>query len=143
METEIKDRQDSIKFILAGNSSVTFVNSQTGNRFTYKIKKSKDSDLYFVNLLNSPGNYVYIGVIVPDGFRHGKKSSVGNNAQSVKVFDYVYSNLIRNTLANFIQIWHEGKCGKCGKELTDPTSIMLGLGPFCAKKIKSEKLIFT
>jgi hypothetical protein len=48
--------------------------------------------------------------------------------------------LIKNNLPNFIEIWHEGRCGKCGRTLTVPDSIANGLGPECIKTIsKSEK----
>lgn len=139
MNTEIKDRQKSIEFILAGNSTVTFVNSNTSNRFTYSVKKSEKSDLYFVSVLTSPDIYVYIGVITPNGFSHGKKSSIGLNAQSVQVFKYVYNNLIKNKLPEYIQIWHEGKCGRCNRSLTVPESILTGIGPECSKKMNVDK----
>jgi hypothetical protein len=142
MNSEIIDRKDSLRFILGGNSTVTFVNSKTDNRFTYKIKKSKDSDLYFVSLLNSPDNYVYIGVIIPNGFRYGKGSSISSNAQSIKVFSYVFHNLLNDTLLDYIQIWHEGKCGKCGRKLTVPSSISTGIGPECMRILsKNSKLL--
>ena len=32
------------------------------------------------------------------------------------------------SLPTFIEIWHEGKCGKCGRTLTVPDSIINGLG---------------
>ena len=32
-------------------------------------------------------------------------------------------------------IQHIGKCCKCGRPLTDPESIKLGVGPICAKLV--------
>ena len=32
-------------------------------------------------------------------------------------------------------VYHVGKCGKCGKKLTTPESILTGLGPTCSNKI--------
>jgi hypothetical protein len=139
MNTEIKDRQKSIEFILAGNSTVTFLNSMTGNRFTFKVKKSDKSDLYFVSVLTSPDIFTYIGIIIPSGFSYSKKSTINQNAQSVQVFKYVYSNLVRNKLPEYIQIWHEGKCGRCNRTLTVPGSIITGIGPECSKKMNIDK----
>ena len=31
------------------------------------------------------------------------------------------------------EVWHEGRCGKCGRVLTVPESLILGLGPECAQ----------
>lgn len=128
------NNEDAIRFIFAGNSTSTFLNTKTDNRFTYKVKKAKDSDLYFVSVLTSPDIYTYIGTILNGLYKHGKKSNILNTAQSVKVFDYVLSNLMKLSLPNFIEIWHEGKCGKCGRTLTVPDSIINGLGPECYKK---------
>ena len=36
------------------------------------------------------------------------------------------------TVGNLI-VYHVGKCGRCGKKLTDPESILTGLGPSCSK----------
>jgi hypothetical protein len=34
-----------------------------------------------------------------------------------------------------LEVWHEGRCAKCGLKLTVPQSIMTGFGPTCAKKL--------
>ena len=34
-----------------------------------------------------------------------------------------------------VTLQHIGKCCKCGRKLTDPKSIELGIGPECAKAI--------
>lgn len=124
---------DALSFILAGKAIVTFLNTQSENRFTFKVKKSKEGDFYFVSLLTNPETYQYIGTVSNGVFRLGKKSKVSGDAQSVKVFDYVTKKLKSNTLPNFIEIWHEGKCGRCGRALTVPSSIESGLGPECIK----------
>jgi hypothetical protein len=134
------NNSDALKFMFAGNSITTFVNSKTNNRFTFKVKQKKDSNLFFVSVLTSPDVYVYIGTVINSQFKHSKKSSINRDAQSVRVFDYVFTSLIKNNLPTFIEIWHEGRCGKCGRVLTVPDSILNGLGPECMKSIrKSEK----
>lgn len=37
-----------------------------------------------------------------------------------------------------VEIWHEGKCGRCGRQLTVPESIESGFGPECVKMIGSK-----
>jgi hypothetical protein len=47
---------------------------------------------------------------------------------------------LRKFLPECIEIWHEGKCGKCGRQLTVPSSIETGIGPECIKTLsKAEK----
>ena len=102
------NNEDAIRFIFVGNSTSTFLNTKTDNSFTYKVKNAKDSDFN-----------TYIGTISNGLYKHGRKSNILNTTQSVKVFDYVLSNLNKSTL----EIWHEGTCSKYGRQLTVPFSI--------------------
>ncbi len=137
---KITNTKEALKFMFAGKSIITFLNSQSSNRFTFKVKQAKDSNLFFVSVLTSPDTYTYIGTCVEGNYKHGKKSSITKDAQSVKVFEFMLNRLKTDDLPDFLEVWHEGHCGKCGKRLTVPSSILNGLGPECIKKLtKSEK----
>jgi hypothetical protein len=136
--------EDAKSFLLAGKCIATFLNSESGNRYTYKISKKKNSerDIYFVKVLTGGDNnsdYTFFGSIYNNQFKWSQKSSIKEDANSVKVFNYVFSKLFQNKLDNRIQIWHEGLCGRCGRKLTVPESILNGIGPECAKKLKISK----
>lgn len=134
------DNKEALKFIFAGKSLVTFVNTNTGNRFTFKVKQAKNSNLFFVSVLTNPEVYTYIGTTTEGVYRHGRKSHITKDAQSVKVFEYVINKLKSQNLPEFIEVWHEGKCGKCGRTLTVPASIATGIGPECIKSLsKADK----
>lgn len=140
MKTHKLNNSDALKFMFAGNSIATFVNTKTDNRFTFKVKQKKYTNLFFVSVLTGADTYTYIGTVVSGEFRHGKKSKITKESQSVRVFQYVLTNLINSSLPNFVEVWHDGRCGKCGKTLTVPSSIANGLGPECIKTLlKSEK----
>ena len=64
MEGRKLKNSDALKFIFAGKSIVTFMNTKTGNRFTYKVKQAKDSNMFFVSVLNGPENFAYIGTCI-------------------------------------------------------------------------------
>jgi hypothetical protein len=137
---KINDTKEALKFMFAGKSIFTFINTKTGNRFTYKIKSNKDSNLFFVSVLTNPDNYSYIGTCIEGNYRHGKKSNISPEAQSVKVFQFMLNKLKSNNLPDFLEVWHEGFCGKCGRRLTVPSSILTGIGPECFKTLsKAEK----
>jgi len=135
------NNSDALKFMFAGNSTFTVVNTKTENRFTFKVKKSKDKDsnLFFVSVLTGPDNYTYIGTVVEGIYKHGKKSVISTDAQSVRVFDYVLNKLKLGKLQEFVEVWHEGTCGKCGRVLTVPSSIENGLGPECIKSLSKQE----
>ena len=130
---------DALKFMFAGNSTFTVVNTKTENRFTFKVKKSKDSNLFFINVLTGPDTYTYLGTAVEGVYRHGKKSAISLEAQSTKVFDYVLNKLKIGKLQDFVEVWHEGTCGKCGRVLTVPKNIHLGIGPECIKSLSKQE----
>jgi len=128
----------ALQFILGGKSFVTFLNTKTDNRFTFKVTKHKRDDIYFVNVLTGPGSYTFIGTIKDYIYRHSKKSHIPSDDQSVKVFQYMINKLNQNDLPEFIEIYHDGKCGKCRRQLTVPQSISTGIGPECLKNLDKQ-----
>lgn len=130
---------DALKFIFAGNSTFTLLNSESGNRFTFKVKKAKDSNLFFLSVLTGPDQYSYLGTISNGIYKHGNKSNFSAGVQSEKVFSYVLNKLKSGSLPEFVEVWHEGKCGKCGRALTVPSSIETGIGPECIKTLSKEE----
>lgn len=137
----IIQHNEGLTFIFAGKSYVTFLNTESGNRFTYKIEKSKSDDIYFASVLTNPGKYTFIGTFFTSkNLIHSPKSKINSSAQSVKVLDYVISQLKKEKLPPIIEIYHEGRCGKCGDRLTVPLSIERGYGPSCYKMINKSKI---
>ena len=120
-------------FALAGSAIFTVVNRRTGNRFTYHVEKSdRHPTLYFVSILTGPENtsdYAYLGIIRDGRYWHGKKSQISAEAQSNQAFAWVWEHLER--LPACIEVWHEGRCGRCNRTLTVPESIASGYGPEC------------
>jgi hypothetical protein len=143
MTGHILQHSDAIKFIFAGNSTFTVLNTQTGNRFTYKVKLAKnskeDNPIFFVKVLTNPDIYQFIGSISKNNYKHSQKSKISVEAQSVKVFQYILVHLIKGDLNSCVEIWHEGRCGKCGRPLTVPQSIEIGIGPDCLKTMMDKQ----
>jgi hypothetical protein len=135
---QITDPKTALAFILAGKATVTFRSLVSGNRFTYKIvaapkRNPNDAPTWFVKLLNGPDNsrnFVYIGIIRNDQFCWTGKSRVSKDASSFMGFQFCHSHLAAGKITGF-EVWHEGKCGRCGKKLTVPESIASGFGPDC------------
>jgi hypothetical protein len=140
---QIADPKAALAFILAGKATVTFRSLKSGNRYTYKIVGAEKRDpaaapTWFVKLLNGPDNsrsFVYIGIVRNNQFIWTPKSSrVGRDAPSVLGFTYVLNSLAANRINGF-EVWHEGRCGRCGRKLTVPESIASGFGPECIGRI--------
>ena len=126
------------KDIIAGNSIFTVSNEETGNHFTFKVKKVEDKELYFVSVLNGPDNYsdyMYMGIISNGYFKLTGKSKVGKEAISYKAFNWLWNTLSKNvSIPSNVKVQHEGRCFRCGRKLTHPESIETGYGPTCLGK---------
>jgi hypothetical protein len=136
----------ALDFITAGKAIFTCKSLKTGTRFTYKVAAPKDqskeaSTILFVQVLTGSDNtsdYSFFGCLRRNGdtwsFATSPKSRIGATAPSVVAFDYIFRNLASGRTIDQLEIWHEGKCCRCGRKLTDPVSIETGIGPECASR---------
>ena len=139
----ITDAADAHAFIFGGRARFTLVSKVTGKRYTYRVSKSKDSDtMFFLSVLTGPSNeddYQYIGSIRTSGVHsivHGGRA--GNPEHpAFKAMDWMLRQIENSNPLQMpvsVEFWHEGRCAKCARPLTDPASIARGLGPECASK---------
>ena len=138
-KARLSDAETSVRFMLAGDAHITFVSQRTAARFTYRVsaprKQGQASPVRFVSVLTGPDTYSFIGTIFVErnAFVWSQtKSTINADAPSVKAFAWTWRHLASGDMPTEIEVWHEGKCGKCGRRLTDPASIASGLGPICA-----------
>ena len=135
------------KALLAGNATVTLRGVRTQTRFTYQVQQKKGSENgpWFVKVLTGADNltaYTFLGTIFADGaFRHSSRSSIGVTAPSHVMFKQVWARVLARFQAGAendpiaeIEVFHMGQCLRCGRALTTPESVTLGLGPDCATK---------
>jgi hypothetical protein len=129
---------------------------QNGKHSDFKVgtpqrKKLEEASAhkFWVKLLVGPDNehsFAYIGMIntkqKPQFFTtRGSFASVTPREQtelqpSVRALDFVMRWLFTQLfMTPKIEIWHSGRCGRCGKKLTVPESIERGIGPDCAGKL--------
>lgn len=135
------------EFVLAGHAIFTLVSRSTGQRLTFRVMRAEvrpgDSRPapWFVGVLTGPDNttdYAFLGtVFAPMNFKHSAKSRIGPDAQSVKAFTWFIRQLSagRSGSLGQVEIYHEGRCCRCGRPLTTPSSVASGIGPVCAEKM--------
>ena len=135
MERMVDD--EAIKqFALAGKSTFTIKSVKTGVHFTYYIQANCDRRVWFVKgLVDS--NYKYFGTIFHNGFRQTAKSKLTADTTIVKAFRWFWKHLhLKHSLPIELEVYHEGKCGRCGRKLTVPESLDSWYGPVCIKLIE-------
>lgn len=141
-------------FVLGGNAVFTLRSKETGQRFTYKVTKGQASarypdQTYWCKLLwgsDNDNDYRYFGFFKEYtiqgekgyAYYHGQpnKACASRTAESVKAFTYTIGNVLQeNRMPEGVEFWHAGRCGRCGRTLTDPESTEAGFGPECRSKM--------
>lgn len=134
--------QEALSYIMAGNSRVTARSKLTGTRFTYRVKKSRPSSPTYVSLLTGSDNntgYTYLGTIFSEyngnpagNYKHNEeRSPIRKDAPGARAWDWIYKQLRAGHLPENLELFHEGRCGKCARALTTPASLLRGLGETC------------
>jgi hypothetical protein len=120
---------DDREYVLAGNA--TFTLSLGEERFTYNVKRADWGEAWFVRVLRGPNNesdYVYIGSIHPERrFHTTEKSAFEPWARCITMFSKYWNDHIGTN----IKFHRSARCGCCGRLLTTPESISMGVGPVC------------
>lgn len=152
----ITDPKKALHFLLAGNAYLTLVSKKTGVRYTFRVSLAKEDvqanqqnlfhnrvptkqkpKTWFVSLLSGQDNtsdYVYLGIVQSNIFRLTKKSRMNSESAPVKAFGWTFAKLQQGVFPDELEFWHMGRCGRCGRMLTVPSSIAAGIGPECAGK---------
>jgi hypothetical protein len=155
---QISDPDAIYRYVMAGRATLTLVSRASGLRFTFQValkttrplegetpekfaarQKEAMQGVRFVKVLTGPDNtrdYQYIGHIKDGSFRLDKNSRFGATTSSVKAFAWFWDVLTRRLpKLDQLEIWHNGRCSRCNRELTVPESLSTGLGPVCAEEL--------
>jgi hypothetical protein len=131
---KIETTEDRRAFALAGAAVITLQGKTS--RYTYRIKANKKAGAratHYVSVLRGPNNesedeYKFIGGITSEGFYLSDKSALNIDSPCVRAFGWWWAHIDSQE----VEVYHAGKCGRCGRLLTTPESIKTGLGPVCA-----------
>lgn len=142
MHSKKISQDQSLEFILGGNALFTLLSVTTGTRFTYKVLiDSRNNNILRVSMLCGSDNtkdFKMIGQINIDpnsGQPEFKSLSVHTRDIPASIaFSHVFLNLIIQYPMPSLEIWHSGRCCRCGRLLTVPESIDRGIGPECISK---------
>ena len=137
MQNEIRD----INFFSAGNATFTVFNNKK-EHYTYKIRKKETQegkDIFFASLMSGPDNeysFSYLGIYNPAQCRIyvTEKSRYKKDSLVVNIIKWAIEMIrVKAPIPAGYGIIHEGKCCRCGRKLTTPRSVEIGIGPECEK----------
>jgi len=147
--THLIQHDKALDFITAGKATFTLKSTKTGGWFTYKaeVVERFGKKKVIVRLLNGSdnvSNYTYLCTLlldsdgIPEVLR--EKSKISDKAQSFIFFDLALTKLLLKIPTPQLEIWHEGRCCRCGRKLTVPESIESGIGPECSSRVKNFEI---
>lgn len=134
-------------FVTSGRALFTVVGREA--RYTFKVQAPKRdrttgervapeaATVRFVSVLTGQNNetdYSFLGTVFEDGtFRFSPKAKVSPTAPSAKAAQWFFGRVQAKAIPTALEVWHHGKCCRCGRTLTVPESIHNGIGPECIK----------
>lgn len=140
--SHIISQDKALDFMTGGNAIITLVDYQQEIRHTYKLMASEDQKYLWIKLLTGPDNTkhytdIYVFHVDSDGLpilQYRRNNKVYETSASVMLFKKVFRGLILRPEEemDWLEIWHVGRCCRCGRTLTVPESIAAGIGPECA-----------
>ena len=72
---------------------------------------------------------------IGNGFKFQHFGSIAGTFE-LSIFKLFWEGLKMSHLQTNIELWNPCKCMRCGRQLTDPVSIALGIGPGCIEAWK-------
>ncbi len=137
------------ELLLQGRFIFTVQSISTNTRYTFKVKEasggyhSKGYYVYVLSGRDNNSNYYYLGFIFKDtgvfrvrkSFQNTEHNTLFQSKalpESILGFGWLYKHIHHTELIDQkVILWHEGRCARCGRRLTDPLSIERGLGAEC------------
>lgn len=134
-QAAIETFEGIVEYLFAGKAILTIKSMKTGQHFTYRVNRIPNSDIFTVCYLGSEGWYYMGSIFQRSTFKAtGKTPAVVVNGVKWKAFEYFFRFLAKGEIPPNVRTYHHGKCGACGRRLTDPISIAEGVGPECRRK---------
>ncbi len=127
------------------NGIYTIQSTRTGDHRTFRISTQVATaefapGLRVVGLLTGPDNqndYTGFGFVDEEGI-HVWSNKRGSDTLWEKYAEMLWSLALDAVLSPWVQngyrLMMEGRCLKCNRVLTEPTSVTTGIGPVCAER---------
>ena len=125
----LKMSLDSLKM----KGIITAKSLKSGKDFTYRIKQKEFNGKVYthVSVETEYLNFKYLGSYFNGKLYHKKQVVSTPSALGIAwILDKVTHNQFE-VVENQVTLMHTGNCVRCGRTLTDATSIELGIGPTC------------
>lgn len=134
-------REDIMSYILGGKSEFTLVQVTEGKKpvqSRYRVCVNDTRSIYFIYVWDGK-KFIYQGYFgIRDKVIRKAKNLPDDEVDivSLRALAWVFSHADR--LPGCVHIYHNGRCSRCGRKLTDTESLRTGLGPTCRQRRTAE-----
>lgn len=137
-----ENSEDIRRYVLGGRGVVT-LESPSGVSYTYAFRRPLDDefpkDIIFIYLVSSDRKLFYLGMLEELSFRLTKNSRYLKDTSPVKGAKWIARMMVEPQLVSstHMKLYHEGVCGRCGRPLTQTSSISSGFGRKCLSIVEA------
>jgi hypothetical protein len=129
------------QFCFGGHAHFTLESKVSGQHYTFEISRKEygQKEYWFAAVMTNGDQYTYIGQVVANfNIKLTAKSRLTADAPAVKALCWFLRALAAGQVPDTVVVYHSGRCGCCGRELTSPESIRCGIGPVCRESSYSR-----
>ena len=142
------DKDQIQMYVFGGKGGFLLRSVNTGKEYEYKINPMSvynpnfSEYVFYISQKTEHGSE-FLGVLKIDEnkYIHSKKSNVMYNSEVIKGILWLLKQFeIDDEFPVTMEFYHMGICSCCGKRLTTPLSIEIGIGPICFERYGNERL---
>lgn len=139
MRHELVGNDRIYNYITGGHGTVT-LQSSSGIHHTYQFSvpnfRKKGEDTLCVFTLVDGNEWVYVGMYKNKQFLLTKASKFPVTSSIVRGVAFILKLMLKPGYSDDrMHLFHEGVCARCGRPLTNPASIEIGIGPVCQERM--------
>jgi hypothetical protein len=144
----ITDKDQIQMYVYGGKGRFRLKSLASGKELTYKISpmskhnKNYDEYTFYVSLVIAGGTS-FMGVMKSEEnkYIHSKRSNLSYDGSEVKGIRWLLSQFEKDDeFDSRMEFYHMGICSCCGKTLTTPVSVEMGIGPVCFQRYGNKRL---
>ena len=132
---QLTDWKEVYTHVLGGRAHFSIVSKKTNTHFTYRVVKSPKYPWLYAIWAKVDKKYMYVGTW---NGRHTKffrtAKSIHSSWRRYQAFLWVLKYIVNKEMPPMVFIYRDERCRACGRRLTNPESIKLGIGPECIKR---------
>lgn len=145
---KIETKDNIYLYVYGGRGRFTMTSKKSGVSYEYKLSTMSkghpryDENTYYVSVKHEHG-FGFMGVFKSDEDKYIHPRSSDYKYDSKPVAGFLWLIKILKSDSEFpsdMEFRHMGVCSICGRSLTTPESIKLGIGPVCYERYGNKRL---